>query len=90
MAWNDGLEEGTPAHNLASTDSATIRAVAGPGSGKSFAIKRRVARLLEAGIPPEQILAITFTRTAAQDLKREISSLGIPGAEAVHSRTLHS
>lgn len=90
MAWNDGLEEGTPAFNLASTDSQTIRAVAGPGSGKSFAIKRRVARLLENGVNPEQILAITFTRTAAQDLKREISSLGIPGAEEVHSRTIHS
>ena len=90
MAWNDGLIEGTPAFNLASTDSQTIRAVAGPGSGKSFAIKRRVARLLENGVNPEQILAITFTRTAAQDLKREISSLGIPGAEEVHSRTIHS
>jgi DNA helicase II / ATP-dependent DNA helicase PcrA len=90
MAWNDGLENGTPTFNLASTDSQTIRAVAGPGSGKSFAIKRRVARLLENNVPPEQILAITFTRTAAQDLKREIYSLGIPGADEVHSRTLHS
>lgn len=90
MAWNDDLDKGTPAFNLASTDSHTVRAVAGPGSGKSFAIKRRVARLLETGVQPDQILAITFTRTAAQDLKREISSLGIPGADAVHSRTLHS
>lgn len=90
MPWNDDLDKGTPAFNLASTDSQTIRAVAGPGSGKSFAIKRRVARLLEEGLQPDQILAITFTRTAAQDLKREISSLGIAGAEEVHSRTLHS
>lgn len=90
MAWNDGLEAGTPAFSLASSDSKTIRAVAGPGSGKSFAIKRRIARLLESGINPDEILAITFTRTSAQDLKREISSLGIPGAEEVHSRTLHS
>lgn len=90
MPWNDDLDKGTPAFNLASTNSHTVRAVAGPGSGKSFAIKRRVARLLEAGIQPDQILAITFTRTAAQDLKREISSLGIPGANEVHSRTLHS
>lgn len=90
MPWNDDLDKGTPAFNLASTDSQTVRAVAGPGSGKSFAIKRRVARLLEEGLQPDQILAITFTRTAAQDLKREISSLGIAGAEEVHSRTLHS
>jgi superfamily I DNA/RNA helicase len=90
MPWNDDLDIGTPAFNLASTGSQTVRAVAGPGSGKSFAIKRRVARLLEEGIQPDQILAITFTRTAAQDLKREISSLGIAGADEVHSRTLHS
>jgi superfamily I DNA/RNA helicase len=90
MLWNNDLEKGTPAFNLASTNSRTIRAVAGPGSGKSFAIKRRVARLLEAGLKPDQILAITFTRTAAHDLKREISSLGIEGADQVHSRTLHS
>jgi superfamily I DNA/RNA helicase len=90
MPWNDDIDKGTPAFNLASTDSHTVRAVAGPGSGKSFAIKRRVARLLETGMQPDQILAITFTRTAAQDLKREISSLGIVGADEVHSRTLHS
>lgn len=90
MAWNEDLSTGTSAFNLASTESHTIRSVAGPGTGKSFAIKRRVARLLEEGIKPEEILAITFTRTAAQDLTREIASLGIPGANEVHSRTLHS
>ncbi|GJQ61133.1 MAG: DNA helicase [Melioribacteraceae bacterium] len=90
MAWNDGIEIDSPAYNLAASDAATIRAVAGPGSGKSFAIKKRILRLLEAGVSPDTILAITFTRTAANDLKTEISSLGIEGANEVHSRTLHS
>jgi superfamily I DNA/RNA helicase len=90
MPWNDGIEEGTPAYNLAASDIATIRAVAGPGSGKSFAIKKRILRLLEAGVSPDKILAITFTRTSAHDLKTEISSLGIEGADRVHARTLHS
>jgi len=90
MAWNDDLEVGTSAYKLASSTASVIRALAGPGSGKSFAIKRRVARLLESGIDPKKILAITFTRTAAQDVKREILSLGIEGADQVHSRTLHS
>jgi DNA helicase-2/ATP-dependent DNA helicase PcrA len=90
MSWKENLDEGTPAYQLASSYAKTIRAVAGPGSGKSFAIKRRVARLLETGINPHEILAITFTRTAAQDLKREITSIGSAGAESVHSRTLHS
>lgn len=90
MAWNDGIETDSPAYNLAASDAATIRAVAGPGSGKSFAIKKRILRLLEAGVAPNTILAITFTRTAAHDLKTEIYSLGIEGANEVHSRTLHS
>lgn len=90
MAWNDGIEINSPAYNLAASEAATIRAVAGPGSGKSFAIKRRILRLLEAGVSPNNILAITFTRTASHDLKTEISSLGIEGASEVHSRTLHS
>jgi superfamily I DNA/RNA helicase len=90
MAWNDGIEVDSPAYSLAASESPTIRAVAGPGSGKSFAIKKRILRLLESGVSPDKILAITFTRTAAHDLKTEISSLGIEGAEAVHTRTLHS
>lgn len=90
MPWNDKIEVDSPAYNLAASESPTIRAVAGPGSGKSFAIKKRILRLLETGISPDKIIAITFTRTAAHDLKTEISSLGIDGAEDVHSRTLHS
>lgn len=90
MTWNNDIEVGSPAYNLASSNASTIRAVAGPGSGKSFAIKKRILRLLEQGIAPNKILAIIFTRTAAHDLKTEISSLGIKGADEVHSRTLHS
>ena len=90
MTWNNDIEEGSAAYNLAASDASTIRAVAGPGSGKSFAINKRILRLLEEKVDPEKILAITFTRTAAQDLKSEISSLGVKGAEQVHSRTVHS
>jgi len=38
----------------------------------------------------KKILAITFTRTAAKDLKTEISSLAIKGTESVVAKTLHS
>jgi len=83
MSWKDGLELGTPAYDLASSNSEILRTVAGPGTGKSFALRRRIARLLEEGADPERILAITFTRTAAADLRREIASLDVPGAEQV-------
>ena len=40
MAWNDNLEIGTPAHEIASSTHNRIRVLAGPGAGKSFAMKR--------------------------------------------------
>lgn len=90
MAWFDGLTPGTPAHSIASTTNTRVRVVAGPGTGKSFAMKRRVARLLEAGVAPELILPVTFTRVAAQDLHRELVNMGVPGCNALHAHTLHS
>jgi DNA helicase II / ATP-dependent DNA helicase PcrA len=64
--------------------------MAGPGTGKTFAMKRRIARLLEAdNVPPKRILAVTFTRTAAADLKRELHALNIPGCQNIRAGTLH-
>ena len=64
MAWNNGLDKSSSAYRLASDNSRIIRVVAGPGTGKSFGLQRRVARLLEQGQNPCKILAVTFTRTA--------------------------
>jgi DNA helicase II / ATP-dependent DNA helicase PcrA len=90
MTWDKDLNKDTAAYKLASSESEVIRSLAGPGSGKSFALKRRIARLIHDGIEPYKILAVTFTRTAAADLKREIVSIDIEGAEQVIARTLHS
>jgi len=90
MAWNDNVNSESPAYKLITSNASIIRSIAGPGSGKSFAIKKRIMRLLEEGIDPTKILAITFTRTAAADLKKEISSIGVQGCEKVEARTLHS
>jgi len=91
MAWNDELEDGSPAHGIAASTSNRLLLLAGPGTGKSFAMKRRVARILEEdGVAPASILAVTFTRVAAEDLHRELVSLGVAGAEQLTGRTLHS
>jgi DNA helicase-2/ATP-dependent DNA helicase PcrA len=90
MPWSDGLLVGTPAHSIAASINAQIRAVAGPGTGKSFAMKRRVARLLEEGVDPKKILPVTFTRVAAEDLHRELVGMGVPGCENLSGSTLHS
>ncbi len=91
MAWDDGLNAGTSAHSIAGSTHRRIRVLAGPGTGKSFAMKRRVARILEVeGINPAQVLAVTFTRVAAEDIQRELLSLGVAGADRLKAKTLHS
>ena len=58
MSWDDGLT-GT-ARNIAATDETHLRVMAGPGTGKSFAMKRRAARLLESGQDPRRVPDVTF------------------------------
>jgi len=82
MPWNDNLPHGSAAYAIAASVHRRIRVLAGPGAGKSFAMKRRVARILEVeNIEPGRVLAVTFTRVAAEDLHRELQSLGVPGAD---------
>jgi DNA helicase II / ATP-dependent DNA helicase PcrA len=88
MPWNTGLQ-GTPL-NIAAYPGAQLRVVAGPGTGKTYALMRRVARLLEQNVPPNRIIAISFTRTAANDLVDKLAQLGAPGANQVAAKTLHS
>lgn len=87
MAWNDGLT-GT-ALQIASTPESPLRVMAGPGTGKSFAMKRRIARLLEEGSDPGRILAVTFTRNAAASVIDDLNNLDVDGCEDIIAGTLH-
>ena len=89
MPWSDGLDPASPAYRIASSPNQQIRVVAGPGTGKSFAMKRRIARLLENGVNPRAILPVTFTRVAAEDLHRELVGMDTPGCEELEGVTLH-
>ena len=71
MPWNTGLT-GT-ALQIASTPETPLRVMAGPGTGKSFAMKRRIARLLEEGAEARRILAVTFTRNAAASVVDDLN-----------------
>jgi DNA helicase-2/ATP-dependent DNA helicase PcrA len=89
MSWDENL---TGEHReIAASNSPRIRVMAGPGTGKSFAMKRRIARLIEVdGVSPERILAVTFTRTAARDLERELKNMGVTGCENISAGTVHA
>lgn len=60
-----------------------------PGSGKTRVLIRRFMRLVEEGVPPSGILAITFTNRAAQEIKERLSLSGIDPARS-NIGTFHS
>ena len=88
MPWNDNLLG--PHLQIAAYPGSPLRVIAGPGTGKTFALMRRITRFLESGLSPDQLLAVTFTRTAASDLVAKLAALGAPGAQNVRASTLHS
>ena len=86
LGWDQGLDKTGVAYKIAAAAGDRIRVIAGPGTGKSYAMKRRVARLLEEQIPPDKVLAVTFTRVAAEDLHRELQKLDVPGCENLRAK----
>ncbi|MDP3182338.1 MAG: UvrD-helicase domain-containing protein [Desulfobaccales bacterium] len=66
---------------------------AGPGTGKTRALTHRLAYLLDRrGVPPEAILALTFTRQAAAEMEARIRELlpNFPGVERLTVKTFHA
>ncbi len=67
-----------------------VLVIAGAGSGKTRTLVYRVARLVEEGVPPENILLLTFTRKAAREMLRRAALLLNERCEQVSGGTFHS
>ena len=88
-----GLEDGL---NPAQVDAVThpagpLLVVAGAGSGKTRVLTRRIAHLVvQRGVSPFAILAITFTNKAAGEMKERVAALIGPVAHDMWVSTFHS
>ena len=88
MGWSDSLKALTPAQREAVEHlEGPLLILAGPGSGKTRVITHRVANLLRHGVPARQIVALTFTNKAADEMRSRIDQLA-PG-EPVWMSTFH-
>lgn len=65
--------------------------LAGPGSGKTLVITRRTQNLIEEyGVKPDNILVITFTKAAAEEMKERFNKLTGRTCMGVHFGTFHA
>lgn len=62
--------------------------VAGPGTGKTKTLTARIAHLLNSGVQPAEIVALTFTKKAAKELQARVAAT-VPGQELPRITTFH-
>ena len=75
---------------LAARAAGPALVVAGPGTGKTATLVGRVAHLVEERhIPPEQVLALTFSNRAAGEMRERLERSGLPG-ERMPIMTIHA
>lgn len=91
MPWDSGLTE--EQRSAAGHLGAHARLLAGPGTGKTLVLTRRICFLVEQeGVEPEAILSLTFTRAAARELRQRVQAeLGtnpLPRISTLHSFAL--
>ncbi|MFN8052959.1 MAG: ATP-dependent DNA helicase UvrD2 [Acidimicrobiales bacterium] len=71
------------------SDAMALRILAGAGSGKTRVLTRRIARrVVDGEVDPRRVLAVTFTRKAAAELRQRIERVGLRGG--INAGTFHA
>jgi superfamily I DNA/RNA helicase len=97
MPWHENIR-GTQVFPIINLDNEIIRVEAGPGTGKTFGLVRRVQRILHPeglNVPGNRVLVVAFNRVIAKQLRLEIENRlensphdGKPVIETVHALCL--
>ena len=83
----DGLD---PEQRAAATAAGPLLIIAGPGTGKTRTLTRRIAhQVLDLAVPARDFLAITFTRRAAEEMRDRLGVLGARQAAQLTVTTFH-
>lgn len=77
-------------HDAATATERFVNVVAGPGTGKTTTLVHRIKHLIESGVEPNKILALTFTNKAANELVERLKVSAIQGASDVWAGTFHA
>ena len=70
-------------------DAGPVFVAAGPGAGKTRILVGRLEYLLARGEDPQRLLALTFTRRAAGEMRQRVAAALVPGASLPACDTLH-